>query len=74
MRVCVCVCACLRVEMCWLVLQALVEVHGGGAGTGLVYPLLQVCLQPADAHRATEGLLNKLTHTHTRTPVSMRVM
>lgn len=51
-------------EVCWLVLQALVEVYGGDAWTGLSYPLLQVCLQLADTHRATKRGLHTMTQIH----------
>ena len=62
-QTCVCVCMCLYVlcmEMCWLVLQALVEIDGGGVGTGLSYPLLQLWFQPAHAHRAAKRQLNMI--------------
>lgn len=48
-------CVCMA---CLLVLQALVEVDGGGLRTGLSYPLLQVFFQAANAHRATQRQWN----------------
>lgn len=56
-RTCACLCECLHVscmcmEKCWLLLQALVEVDGGGLGTDLSNPLLQICLEPAQTHGA----------------------
>lgn len=41
-----------------LVLQALVEVDGGGVGTGLSYCFLQIRFQAAHAHRATNRRWN----------------
>lgn len=62
-QTCVYMCMCLYVlcmVMCWLVLQALVEIDGGGVWTGLSYPLLQLWLQPAHAHRAAKRRMNPI--------------
>lgn len=63
-RICIaCVCvfvSCVWMLMCWLVLQALVEVDGGGVGTVLSYALLQVLLQPAHTHGAAKRWLNMI--------------
>lgn len=60
---CMCMWECLHVlcvSISELVLQALVEVDGGGEGTGLSYPLLQICFKPTHFHRATKGWLNMM--------------
>ncbi len=57
------VCMChyvLCMGMCSQVLQALVEVDRGRVGTGLSYPLLQICFQPAYAHWTIERWLSMI--------------